>query len=89
MSFETELKPATKILKIEKPKVLLVNPPIPFLAYPNAAPHIGVGYLAAYLRENQVEVNYANYEMCDPDEVELPEGYDYYGFTAVTPQSRD
>ena len=69
-----------------KPKVLLVNPPCPFLAFPNAAPHLGLGYLAAHLRENGVEVDYANLESADPADVVLPEGYGWYAFTAVTPQ---
>ncbi len=67
-------------------KVLLINPPAPFLAIPNAAPHLGLGYLISYLRENGVTVDYANYETADPAKIELPEGYNYYGFTATTPQ---
>jgi radical SAM superfamily enzyme YgiQ (UPF0313 family) len=43
-------------------------------------------YLAAHLRENGVEVDYANFESADPLGIELPEGYDRYAFTAVTPQ---
>jgi radical SAM superfamily enzyme YgiQ (UPF0313 family) len=69
-----------------KPKVLLVNPPTPFLGIQNAAPHLGMGGLVSYLRENRIEVDYANYEACDPKDVILPEGYTHYGFTAVTPQ---
>ena len=67
-------------------KVLLINPPAPFLAFANAAPHIGVGYLISYLRDYGIEVFYKNLESTDPDDVDIPEGYDYYGITAVTPQ---
>ena len=75
-----------KLQNKEKPSVLLINPPCPFLAFPNAGPHLGMGYLASFLREHQVDVDYTNFETEDPGKVELPEGYDYYGFTAVTPQ---
>ncbi|MGE5411292.1 MAG: B12-binding domain-containing radical SAM protein [Clostridiales bacterium] len=68
------------------PKILLINPPTPFLAYPNAAPHIGIGYLLAYLRENGFEACYLNLENEDPASIILPESYDYYGITAVTAQ---
>lgn len=68
------------------PKILLINPPTPFLAYPNAAPHIGIGYLLAYLRENGFEACYLNLENEDPSSIILPENYDYYGITAVTAQ---
>lgn len=67
-------------------RVLLINPPTPFLAIQNAAPHLGMGYLIAYLRGNGVETDYANYETSDPANIVVPEGYDFYGFTAVSPQ---
>lgn len=70
----------------EKGKVLLINPPTPFLAIPNAAPHIGVGYLISYLREAGIKTDYVNYETANPASVKLPEGYNFYGFTATTPQ---
>jgi len=66
--------------------ILLINPPAPFLAFANAAPHIGVGYLISYLRDYGMEVNYLNLESTDPDDVKIPEGYDYYGITSVTLQ---
>lgn len=69
-----------------KPKVLLINSPAPFLGIQNAAPHLGLGGLASYLEANNVRADYVNYETSDPKDVVLPEGYDYYGFTAVTPQ---
>lgn len=75
-----------EFLHVPCPKVLLVNPPTPFLGIQNAAPHLGLGGLVSYLRINDIETDYANYETSDPKDVILPEGYDYYGFTAVTPQ---
>src|SRR3989339_30148 len=68
------------------PKVLLINPPAPFLAIPNAAPHLGVGYLISYLRAHGIEVSYLNLESSNPARVILPEGFDFYGITSVTPQ---
>ncbi len=70
-------------------RVLLVNPPTPFLAIPNAAPHLGIGYLISYVRMvfgSSVDIQYLNLETEDPDQVLLPEGYDLYGFTSVTAQ---
>lgn len=67
-------------------KILLINPPTPFLAYPNAAPHIGIGYLISYLRKNNIEASYLNLENDDPVSITLPEGYDYYGISSVTAQ---
>jgi radical SAM superfamily enzyme YgiQ (UPF0313 family) len=68
------------------PRVLLINPPTPFLAYPNAAPHLGIGYLISYLREHAIEATYLNLETADPDSVVLPQGYDFYGISAVSAQ---
>lgn len=70
----------------KNPRILLVMPPAPFLAFPNASPHLGLGYLISYLRENHVEADYIDYEMQDPKKIIIPEGYDLYGFTSVTPQ---
>ncbi|MGE5411500.1 MAG: B12-binding domain-containing radical SAM protein [Clostridiales bacterium] len=67
-------------------KVLLINPPAPFLAYPNAAPHLGIGYLLSFLRENHIETDYLNLECAEPSGIELPEGYDYYGISSVSGQ---
>jgi len=67
-------------------KILMLNPPVPFLAFPNAAPHIGVGYLISYLRDHGVEVDFLNLEVTHPTEAVVPDGYDFYGITAVTPQ---
>ena len=67
-------------------KVLLITPPVPYLAFPNAAPHVGMGYLISYLRENGIEVDYMSLEAKDPDDVKIPEGYVYYGLTSVTSQ---
>lgn len=67
-------------------RVLIIIPPAPFLAFPNAAPHLGVGYLISHLRSNGVQVEFENWESALPSEVEVPEGYDYYAITAVTPQ---
>lgn len=67
-------------------KIVLINPPAPFLSYPNAAPHIGIGYLISYLRKHDIEVKYLNLENDEPNSIELPEGYDFYGFTSVTAQ---
>lgn len=67
-------------------KVLLINPPTPFLGIPNAAPHLGIGYLISYLRMNGIDVKYMNLENIDPDSMSIPEGYDFYGITSVTPQ---
>ena len=66
--------------------LLLINPPTPFLAFPNSAPHLGIGYLISYLRNNGIKVSYMNLEAVDPLKVIIPEGYKYYGLTAVTPQ---
>lgn len=71
---------------VNKPKVLLINPPTPFLGIQNAAPHLGLGGLVSYLRFKGIGADYVNYETDDPKDIVLPEGYDYYGFTAVTPQ---
>lgn len=70
----------------ETKKVLIINPPAPFLAIPNAAPHLGLGYLISYLREHGIETDYASYETTNPADIVVPEGYDLYGFTATTPQ---
>jgi len=70
-------------------KVLLINPPTPFLGIPRAAPHLGMGYLISYVRMvfgSKVYVQYLNLETEDPAKIVLPEGYDIYGFTAVTAQ---
>lgn len=67
-------------------RILLVNPPTPFLAFPNAGPHLGVGYLVSYLRSHGIGADYLNFEAYNPATAEVPEGYDFYGFTAVTPQ---
>lgn len=64
----------------------MINPPAPFLAFPNSAPHLGLGYLIAYLRREGVEVSYLNCEAMNPADVIIPEGFDFYGLTAVTPQ---
>jgi anaerobic magnesium-protoporphyrin IX monomethyl ester cyclase len=66
--------------------ILLINPPAPFLAYPNAAPHIGIGYLISYLQQRTINVSYLNLENALPEETEIPEGYDYYGISSVSAQ---
>jgi radical SAM superfamily enzyme YgiQ (UPF0313 family) len=68
------------------PKLLLINPPAPFLAYPNSAPHVGIGYLISFLRGNDIEVDYLNLECANPSDIIIPEGYKYYGITSVTAQ---
>lgn len=81
-----ELNQPKRRLSKRVPRVLLICPPAPFLAFPSSAPHIGVGSLLAYLRANGIFASYANWEALLPHEIEVPEGYDYYAFTAVTPQ---
>lgn len=67
-------------------KILLINPPAPFLAFPDSGPHLGVGYLLSYLKRYGIDAVYLNLESIKPEEVEIPEGYEFYGLTAVTPQ---
>jgi len=67
-------------------KVLLINPPTPFLAFANAAPHLGIGYLISYLRDNGIEADYLNLELTNPSDIDVPVGYDFYGVTSVIPQ---
>ncbi len=69
-------------------KLLLINPPTPFLAFPNTAPHLGIGYLISYLQvyAKDIQVSYLNLECSDPQMIEIPEGFDFYGITSVTPQ---
>jgi anaerobic magnesium-protoporphyrin IX monomethyl ester cyclase len=66
--------------------ILLINPPSPFLTYPNAAPHIGLGYLISYLQKHFIKVSYLNLENDLPEEIVIPEGYDYYGISSVSAQ---
>ena len=66
--------------------ILLINPPAPFLTYPNAAPHLGIGYLISYLRKYGYKVSYINLENDLPDGIVIPDGYDYYGITSVSAQ---
>lgn len=70
----------------KKTKILLINPPTPFLAYPNAAPHLGIGYLISFLRKYSFEVKYLNLESKNPDNIILPEGFDFYGISSVSAQ---
>lgn len=67
-------------------KLLLINPPIPFSAFPNSGPHMGLMYLLSFIRSYGFEADYLNLEAIDPAEVVIPEGYEFYGLTAVTPQ---
>lgn len=66
--------------------ILLINPPAPFLTYPNAAPHLGIGYMISYLRKHSFEVSYLNLENEIPADITIPEGYDFYGITSVSAQ---
>lgn len=67
-------------------KLLLINPPIPFSAFPDAGPHMGLMYLWSFIKSQGFEVDYLNLEAVDSETVIIPEDYEFYGLTAVTPQ---
>lgn len=67
-------------------RILLISPPTPFSAFPNSGPHIGLGYLLSFLQLHGFTADYLNLEAADPEKVVIPEGYDFYGMTAVTAQ---
>ena len=68
----------------DRPKVVLINPPSPWLLSDREVPPLGLLEIAAYLRGNNVNV-----EFCDL--AGLPEKYwfipdgEIYGITCATP----
>ncbi len=68
-------------------RIYLIVPPAPFLSIPNASPHLGVLYLASFLQANykNIEINILDlFNGYDSGAFEID--YDYYCFTASTPQ---
>lgn len=69
-------------------RVTLINPPSPFLIDQKAFPPLGILYIAAYLRENGIEVkviDLANQENHLEDALAKVKG-DFIGLSATTPQ---
>lgn len=69
-------------------KVVLINPPSPFLIDQKAFPPLGILYIAAYLRENDIEVeviDLANQENHLEEALVKVKG-DFIGVTATTAQ---
>lgn len=67
--------------------IALINPPVPFLSIPNAGPNLGLLYLAAYLKQQNKHYTIKIFDYCVKDyrTVDIY-GYDFYCFTATTPQ---
>ena len=69
-------------------KVVLINPPSPFLIDQKAFPPLGILYIAAYLRENRIEVeviDLANQESHLEETLVKVRG-DFIGISTTTPQ---
>ena len=71
-------------------KILLVNPPSPFLADEKVFPTLGLGYLYSALKASGEEVSYVDLAGMPDEEIRsqraLFSHYDAIGLTATSPQ---
>jgi len=68
-------------------RIALIVPPAPFLSIPNASPHLGVLYLASFLHKTCPAAEIDILDLCNGYSADaFPVDYDYYCFTASTPQ---
>jgi len=70
-------------------KVYLINPPSDFLLDDKSNVPLGLLYIHAYLKKNDVDVTIVDLAGKKPEEWNIPLDGDFYGVTATTPQFED
>jgi radical SAM superfamily enzyme YgiQ (UPF0313 family) len=66
-------------------KLILINPPSPWLISDKDMPPMGILYLASYLREKKIDVHVTDLSGLEEKDWKIPDA-DIYGISCVTPQ---
>lgn len=67
-------------------KILLINPPSPFLISDTVMPPLGLMYLSSNIKKNIKNVNVEIIDLATNKDISIPLDCDIYAFTSTTPQ---